>query len=62
MEVGYHNTEQDLDHIAAILSPEPTCMDGSAIVGLQVKPRTWIAEREDSLAAYHELHRQVVGE
>jgi hypothetical protein len=39
----------------------PTRMDSKAIVGLQAKPRTWIADGEDVLAAYHELHRQVVG-
>jgi hypothetical protein len=39
----------------------PTSMDGKAIVGLQAKPMTWIAEGEDFLAAYNELHRQVVG-
>jgi hypothetical protein len=39
----------------------PTSMDGKAIVGLQAKPRTWIAEGESFLAAYHELHRKVVG-
>jgi len=33
----------------------------SAIVGLQAKPKTWIAEGGDFLAAYHALHRQVVG-
>ena len=39
----------------------PTSMDGKAIVGLQAKPKTWIAEGEDFLAAYHEPHKQVVG-
>jgi len=39
----------------------PTSMDGKAIVGLQAKPRTWIAEGESYLAAYHELHGQIVG-
>jgi hypothetical protein len=39
----------------------PMRMDGKAIVGLQAKPMTWIAEGSDSLSAYHELHRQVVG-
>jgi hypothetical protein len=39
----------------------PTSIDGNAIVGLQAKPKTWIAEAGDFLAAYHELHRQIVG-
>jgi hypothetical protein len=39
----------------------PTRMDGTVIVGLQAKPMTWIAEGKDFLAAYYELHRQVVG-
>ena len=39
----------------------PTCMAGWAIVGLQAKPMTWIADGKDFLAAYHELHWQVVG-
>ena len=39
----------------------PTRMDGRAIVGLQAKPMTWIADGEDFHAAHHELHRQVVG-
>jgi hypothetical protein len=39
----------------------PANMDGKAIAGLQAKPKTWIAEGEDFLEAYHELHRQVVG-
>lgn len=36
-------------------------MDGKAIAGLKVGPRTWLEEGEDFLEAYHELHRQVVG-
>jgi hypothetical protein len=39
----------------------PTSIDGNAIVGLQAKPKTWIAEGRDFLAAYHDLHRQIVG-
>jgi hypothetical protein len=39
----------------------PTSMGGKAIVGLRVGSRTWLAEGEDFLAAYHELHKQVVG-
>lgn len=39
----------------------PTSMDGKAIVGLHARPMTWLGEGEDFLAAYHELHRQVVG-
>jgi hypothetical protein len=39
----------------------PTSVDGNAIVGLQAKPKTWIVEGEDYLAAYHGLHRQVEG-
>jgi hypothetical protein len=36
-------------------------MDDKAIAGLKVGPRTWLGEKEDLPAAYHELHRQVVG-
>jgi hypothetical protein len=39
-----------------------THMGGNAVVGLQAKPLTRLAEGEDFLAAYHELHKQVVGE
>ena len=39
----------------------PTTVDSRATVGFRVGPRTWLAEGEDFLAAYHELHRQVVG-
>jgi hypothetical protein len=39
----------------------PTSMDSRAIVGLRAKPLTWLGEGLDYLAAYHELHRQVVG-
>ena len=39
----------------------PTRMDGKAIVGLQAKPLTWIAEGKDFLEAYHELHSQIIG-
>jgi hypothetical protein len=39
----------------------PTSMGGKAIAGLMVGPRTWLAEGDDFLAAYHELHKQVVG-
>jgi hypothetical protein len=38
----------------------PTSMDGKAIVGLQAKPKTWIADGQNSLAVYYELRRQVV--
>ena len=40
----------------------PMRLDGKPIVGLQAKPRTWIAEGKDFIAAYHELHRKVVGD
>jgi hypothetical protein len=39
----------------------PTSLDGKAIVRLQAKPKTWIAEGEDFLVAHHELHSQIVG-
>ncbi len=39
----------------------PTRMDRNAIVGLQTKPKTWLVWAVDFLAAYHELHRQIVG-
>ena len=39
----------------------PTIVDNLATVGFKVGRRTWLAEGKDFLAAYHELHRQVVG-
>ncbi len=39
----------------------PTKVGEQATVGFKVGPRTWLAEGKDFLAAYHELHRQVVG-
>lgn len=39
----------------------PTSIGGKAIAGLKVGPRTWLAEGEDFLVAYHELCRQVIG-
>jgi hypothetical protein len=39
----------------------PTRVGGHATVGFKVGPRTWLAKGEDLLAAYHELHKQVVG-
>jgi hypothetical protein len=39
----------------------PTKMDSRAMVGFRAGSKTWLAEGKDSLAAYHELHRQVVG-
>jgi hypothetical protein len=36
-------------------------MDSTVIVGLQAKPQTWLGEAENYLAAYHDLHRQVIG-
>jgi hypothetical protein len=39
----------------------PTTLDGNAIVGLQAKPMTWLAEGRGFLDAYHDLHRQVIG-
>ena len=39
----------------------PTSIDGNAIAGLQAKPKTWLPEAGDFLAAYHDLHRQIVG-
>jgi hypothetical protein len=38
----------------------PTSMGGQAIAGLKVGPRTWLAEGEDSLAAYHGLYEKVM--
>ena len=40
---------------------QPTTMDNRSTVGFKVGPKTWLAEGEDYLAAYHELHKQVVG-
>ncbi len=39
----------------------PTTMDGKAIVGMIKGRETWMAEGEDFLVAYHELHDRVVG-
>jgi hypothetical protein len=39
----------------------PTRMDGNAIAGFQAKPKTWIAEGDNFLGAYHNLYRKVVG-
>jgi hypothetical protein len=53
------------DRMARFLSGcrflKPTHMDGKAVVGMQAGPLTRIAEGEDFLAAYHELHRQILG-
>lgn len=38
----------------------PTRMDGKAIAGLQAKPKTWIAEGENFIDAYHELYSKVL--
>lgn len=45
---------------ARLLSP--TIMDGQAIVGLKVEPKTWLAEGENSLATYHQLHGKILGD
>jgi hypothetical protein len=39
----------------------PTRVGDHATVGFKVGRRTWSAEGKDFLAAYHELHREVVG-
>jgi len=39
----------------------PTTVGDHATVAFKVGPRTWLAEGEDFLTAYHELHKQVVG-
>ncbi len=39
----------------------PTKVGEQATVGFKVGPKTWLAEGKEFLAAYHELHRQVVG-
>ena len=39
----------------------PTIVDNRATVGFKVGRRTWLSEGEDFLAAYHDLHKQVVG-
>ena len=39
----------------------PTIVDNRATVGFKVGSKTWLAEAEDFLAAYHSLHKQVVG-
>jgi hypothetical protein len=39
----------------------PTIVDNHATVGFKLGRKAWLAEGKDFLAAYHELHRQVVG-
>jgi len=39
----------------------PTTVDGRATVGFKAGRRTWLSEGEDFLAAYHSLHKQLVG-
>ncbi len=39
----------------------PTKVETRATVGFKVGPKTWIAEGDDFIAAYHKLHEQVVG-
>ena len=34
---------------------------GSRRLQFRVRPWTWMAEGEDFLSAYHELHKRVVG-
>jgi hypothetical protein len=36
-------------------------VDNHATVGFKVGPKTWLAEEDDFIAAYHELNEQVVG-
>ncbi len=38
----------------------PTSIDGRAVVGMIMGKKTWLAEGEDFLAAYHELNAKVV--
>jgi len=37
----------------------PTSIGGRAIAGLKVGPRSWLAEGDDYLAAYHRLYEKV---
>jgi hypothetical protein len=39
----------------------PTRMDSQAVVGFHVGSKTWIVDGNDFVAAYHNLHEQVVG-
>jgi hypothetical protein len=39
----------------------PTILDNQATVGFRVGRKTWLAEGDNFLVAYHELHEQVVG-
>jgi hypothetical protein len=39
----------------------PTKVETCATVGFKVGPKTWIAEGDDFITAYHKLHEQVVG-
>ena len=39
----------------------PTTVDHQTVVGFKVGPKSWLAEGDDFLAAYHELHKQVIG-
>jgi hypothetical protein len=38
----------------------PTSIDGKAVVGLHARPKTWMIEEKDFLAAYHKLHGKIV--
>jgi hypothetical protein len=39
----------------------PTTLDGKAVVGMRVGPKTILEEGEDFIAAYHELKAAVTG-
>ena len=39
----------------------PTMMDGKTVAGLKVGPRTFIAEGENAIEAYHALKAQILG-
>jgi len=39
----------------------PTMLAAKAIVGFQAGPKTFVAEGDSFVAAYHRLHKQVVG-
>ena len=39
----------------------PTRLDSRVIVGYRVGSKTWIADQEDTVKAYHALDEQVVG-
>jgi len=57
----FHARSLSLRRIGPPDVPRLTLTDNHTVVGFKVGPRTWLGEGETFLAAYHELHKQVVG-